>query len=396
MNALKSIRKAVGLGALPLLLVVASPQLGCLGHRGPSEVAQGQRYESGDPTYDQFFAAVHDLQVEMAKAPQEEARLRLELAKPLGVEAEEYDEAPAPAPAKSPPTAAATPTNATATPSLTDAYGDQLGQTALNAVPGGAAVSAISQQVKQAQQTFGALGSTLETARGSAASATPQPTNAAPSAKKGPKAPSAAMLSKAVKARAKKLGLEMKLEVDRNAMKEGEAKTSLRTAGETTDVDAKKLAELVERTAKREIEIVVRMNATKKKLAKLSSISGALEASVDSAFRKSRGQAAEVRKNLDDAQALIELMQARADELTRTAERMLSRLEDAASADLAKTEPAASAVASKSEANKGEGQTAPVSPKAKAAKTSSGKSSTPRSQPSPAKAPKTVLADFEP
>jgi hypothetical protein len=249
----------------------------------------------------------------------------------------------------------------------------------------------MSQQVKQAQQTFGALGSMFGSAKGPAAASTPQP--AVAPVKKRPKAPSAAMLAKAVKARAKKLGLDMKLEVDRDALKQGEAKTKLRTAGKTTDSESRKLAELVERTAKRELEIVVHMTTTKKKLAKLSTLSGALEASVDSAFRKSRGQASEVRKNLGDAQALIELMQSRADELTKKAEQMLSRLEEAASADLAEPEPANIAVASKTEPNKGE---AKASSKPKAAKTPAAKDTEPVRRPSRAKAQKTVLADFEP
>lgn len=334
MNTSKFLRKALGLSALPLLIALSTAEVGCLGQRGPSEVARGERYESGDPTYDQFFGLVHELSLELGKAPASEAKIRRDLGTALGVEVED-DEAPAPAPAKqAKPAESASPA---AAPSPTDAYEDQLKQAAINAVPGGATVNAVSQQVKQAQATFGQLSSMFGSAK--ASSTPPAPAPDAPKPKAAPKAPSAALIAKAVKSKAQKLGLEMKLDVKR-ADEGAEAKLS--TAAEP-EGEAKKLADLVEQAAKSELSLMTRMKVAKKKLAKLQAISGALEANVDTAFRKSRGQASEVKKNLDDAQALIELMQARVDDVGKKADRMLSKLEESASADLDASAPAAPA-----------------------------------------------------
>jgi hypothetical protein len=98
MKTSKLLKKAAALSALPLLFALATTQVGCLGHSGPSEVAQGKSYQSGDPTYDQFFENVHELSLQMSAAPKKESQLRMALAKELGVEPEEEDE-PAPAPA---------------------------------------------------------------------------------------------------------------------------------------------------------------------------------------------------------------------------------------------------------------------------------------------------------
>jgi len=65
-----------------LMAGIAVTESGCfvLGSPGPSAVSQGQQYQSGDPTYDQFFQQLYDLQVELAKAPDEEKNIRAELA----------------------------------------------------------------------------------------------------------------------------------------------------------------------------------------------------------------------------------------------------------------------------------------------------------------------------
>jgi len=350
MNPVKSFRNTLGLGGVALLLALSTTQVGCLGQRGPSEVAQGHRYESGDPTYDQFFEAVHELQVELAKAPGAEAKLRLELGDTLGLKVEDDEEDAASAR----PAAVATNADdaADSAPSATDPYKQQLEQAAINAVPGGAQVNAISQQVKQAQQTFGQLKSVFGSP---SAAATPEPAAAPKPVEKTPKAPSASLLAKAVKSHAKKLGIEMKLDVDRD-----EAKATLRTNKDAEADDAKKLTRAVEKTATAELEILVHQKGVKKKLAKLSNLSKALDGAVDSAFRKSRGQAAEVRKNLQDAQALIELMQSRSDDLSKKAEHMLSKLEDAAHADLESVDPKPATETPKAVAAKAEPKAKPA------------------------------------
>lgn len=376
MNTWKSLRKALSLSALPLLLALSTAEVGCLGHRGPSEVAQGQRYETGDPTYDQFFAAVHDLQVDLAKAPQQEAKLRIDFGKPLGVEPEEVEDEPAPTPKATP---AASTQTADATPSATDAYEDQLKQSAINAVPGGSTVNAVSQQVGQLKSIFGSF-----------KAAAPEKPAAAPAPKKKEKRPpSAAMLTKAMKSRAQKLGLEMKLELERG----DDAKATLRTGGETESADSKQLSELVQKTAKSELELLGRMTKAKKKLDKLASLSVALEANVETAFRKSRGRGSEVQKNLDDAQALIELMQGRAADVSKKAEHMLSKLEDAASAQLDAPQPEQApvdkAVAEKSAPEK------TTTPKAETKAKSGAKPEKKPARPQP-RASKPALGDFEP
>lgn len=65
------------------VLGLALSQPGCFvfGSPGPSMVGQGKKYESGEPQFDQFFAQLYDLQLEMAKAPGREKELRQELAK---------------------------------------------------------------------------------------------------------------------------------------------------------------------------------------------------------------------------------------------------------------------------------------------------------------------------
>jgi hypothetical protein len=389
MKPVKSFRNTLGLGGLALLFALSAIQVGCLGQRGPSEVAQGHRYESGDPTYDQFFQAVHELQVEMGKAPGAEAELRVELGKTLGVKVEDDEEDVAPT---KPAAATTTPDDAADdAPSATDPYKQQLEQAAINAVPGGAQVNAISQQVKQAQQTFGQLKSMFGT---TSTATTPEPAAAPKPVKKAPKAPSASILAKAVKSQAKKLGLEMRLEVDRE-----EAKATLRTDKRADADDAKKLTRAVEEAATAELEILVHQKSVKKKLAKLSTLSKALDAAVDSAFRKSRGQAAEVRKNLGDAQALIELMQTRSDDLSKKAERMVAKLEDAARADLQSIEPKPTteatqkAVAAKSEPKEKPATSETAEPK----KAKSAEAKAPAKKHAPRQVAKGAgLGDFEP
>ncbi|MCC6663750.1 MAG: hypothetical protein IT375_08405 [Polyangiaceae bacterium] len=376
MKTTKLLKKAISITALPLLLALATTSGGCLGHAGPSEVAQGQRYQSGDATYDQFFENVHELSIQMSSAPKTESQLRMALAKELGVEPEVEEEAATPAPAPTP-SAPATPE----APSATDAYKAQLEQSAINAVPGGAAVNSILAQVKQVKQSVGQF-----QAAGAAATPAQEAPTPATAKKKEPKAPSAPLIAKAVKERSEKLGFEMKLTVER-----GEStKTKMLTRGDNADGD--KLARWVEKTAKGEAEVVADMQAAKKKLAKLASIGAALEANADAAFKKSRAKASEVKKNLADARALIELMESRADEVGKKASLMVDKLETVASASIEEPAPAAPAPE----------PAKPAKPAAKQADAAKAKEPAKALAKEPAKArprgsaPKTALADFEP
>ena len=66
---------------VPLALASLTAGCGILGSPGPSAVSQGQKYQSGDPTFDEFFTNVYDLQIELAKAPESEKKIRESLAK---------------------------------------------------------------------------------------------------------------------------------------------------------------------------------------------------------------------------------------------------------------------------------------------------------------------------
>src|SRR5690606_35607590 len=82
-------RAALGIAALSTGFVPASavslailqPGCGIFGSPGPSAVGQGRQYQSGDPTFDQFFAQLYELQVEVARAPKREEEIRQEIAK---------------------------------------------------------------------------------------------------------------------------------------------------------------------------------------------------------------------------------------------------------------------------------------------------------------------------
>jgi hypothetical protein len=397
MNTLKLLRKAVALSALPLLFALTATQAGCLGHGGPSAVAQGQIYESGDPTYDDFFSAVHELQVEMAQAPKAEKEIRMDLGRTLGVEADEDDEAPAPTAANQP-SGASVSTDNLAQSNAMGAYGDQLKQSAINAVPGASTVNAVNQQVQGAKNTVNQFKSMF----GGGAAQSPTQAAAQPAAPvvKEPKAPSAALLAGAVKKHAEKYNVALKLEVDEEA-NDGDGKVTLRLSGD--DFDGKKLASRVEDAAKDELQLVQKMQKAKKKLDKLAALAVALEDNVGTTFRKSRGQASDVKQNLEDSQALIKLMQDRADGVTVKARQLLSKLQEAANADLPDAEqpPADSAVAetdTKTEAKPAPEQKAEQKAEKPAEKSAKKEKKAPKHHAQKPAAPKnqTALADFEP
>jgi len=60
--------------------------IGCrLGPPGPSAVAQGRYFSTGNPDYDEFFVRLHRMQVELAAAPETLAKVRGDLARELEV-----------------------------------------------------------------------------------------------------------------------------------------------------------------------------------------------------------------------------------------------------------------------------------------------------------------------
>jgi len=71
-----------------LACAVALPGCAVFGGGGPSTVAQGKYYSSGNPQYDEFFIALYQLQVEMADAPSVPDAERQSLAQTLGLSPE--------------------------------------------------------------------------------------------------------------------------------------------------------------------------------------------------------------------------------------------------------------------------------------------------------------------
>ncbi|HWZ87670.1 MAG TPA: hypothetical protein VNW92_02435 [Polyangiaceae bacterium] len=79
----RALAVSVCLGATQLL-----PGCAVFGGGGPSLVAQGKYYSSGNPQYDEFFIALYQLQVEMAGAPSAVDAERQNLAQALGLSPE--------------------------------------------------------------------------------------------------------------------------------------------------------------------------------------------------------------------------------------------------------------------------------------------------------------------
>jgi hypothetical protein len=63
---------------------------GCFvwGHSGPTPVSMGQKYQSGEPQYDEFFDHLHKLQLVMVGAPRDEKSMRTELAEGIGLDSD--------------------------------------------------------------------------------------------------------------------------------------------------------------------------------------------------------------------------------------------------------------------------------------------------------------------
>jgi hypothetical protein len=382
MKLSKSLTKWLGPVMLPVALSLALLQPGCMfGGGGPSAVGQGQQYRSGDATFDQFFSELHELQVELAKAPADEKENRIALAKKLGLELEE-EAAPAPAPA---PEATQPTETAAVAPSMTDG----LQQSALGAVPGLAQINQVKGQVESAKAQVDQIGALARAGSGSSSSPTPAPA----AQKAGPRAPSASLLGRTIEEKAEALSLRLALDVDEKALEDNDVKTELRTLPQPLEGDGRKLAEAVHDTARSELGLYVRMQRAKKNLDKLHALSVALDANVDAVFRRGgMGKKSEVRKNLEDARALIKLMQGRADEVSARADEVVSKLLQAASDEIdppvETEEPKTDAVAKT--------ETAPATAPKQTKSASKPGSSDGAARPAPKPAAARPVADFEP
>jgi hypothetical protein len=74
------------------LAVAATPGCGLL-HQGPSAVAQGQYFSTGNPQYDEFFLRLHRMQVELKEAPDALAAARSDAARSVALEPAAKDDA---------------------------------------------------------------------------------------------------------------------------------------------------------------------------------------------------------------------------------------------------------------------------------------------------------------
>ena len=109
---------------------------------------------------------------------------------------------------------------------------------------------------------------------------------------------------------------------------------SLKPVGRELQGDEQAFVKAVERAARSEFKLLARMERRKKQLEKLKATSVALDAQVDSTFRLGGPKKkSEVRKNLQDANTLIPLMIARADDVGGNSKKFLKKLEEVANTD---------------------------------------------------------------
>jgi hypothetical protein len=79
-----SVRAWAWLGSTTAALVLAGCTLGHRGVAGDTRVGQGKVYQSDNPSYDEFFESVHDVQAQTADALDQEAKARVPLEQALG------------------------------------------------------------------------------------------------------------------------------------------------------------------------------------------------------------------------------------------------------------------------------------------------------------------------
>jgi hypothetical protein len=81
--------------SLKAAIVLAAALLGgcsVFAPQGPTEVARGEYYSAGKPAFDSFFLMLHELQVELLKAPAEPQRARQNLTQAVGLTVEASDD----------------------------------------------------------------------------------------------------------------------------------------------------------------------------------------------------------------------------------------------------------------------------------------------------------------
>lgn len=192
-------------------------------------------------------------------------------------------------------------------------------------------------------------------------------------------------------------GIGLKLETEEGD-DETKAKAELHAVGAALGGDEKTFVDAVQTAVQKELELAREMKKAKKTLEQFRASMADLDAKVDATFRLGGPRKkAEVRKNLDDAQRLIPLMNARADEVhdaaLATAKKLSEAVETSASAESRPAPPAEPEQTRKTKHTQRR-------PRPKSSGASHAPSSKPKSKPEPKPAPKPAPkpppSDFEP
>jgi len=148
---------------------------------------------------------------------------------------------------------------------------------------------------------------------------------------------SAALLAHKVKKEADKIakhGVGLQIALEGGDDDNGAASAKLQSSGGTLSGDAKHFADAVEDTVVHEQKLAVEMKKSHKLLDQLRARTVELKANVESVFRKGGlHKQAEVKKNLKDADTMITLMVARADDVGDSASKTVKRLVEAIHTD---------------------------------------------------------------
>jgi hypothetical protein len=228
----RALTLAAWLGAAAL-----APGCAAFGGGGPSNVAQGKYYSSGNPQYDEFFIALYQLQLKMADSPRVPNAERQSLAEALTLSPE---------------------------------------------TPGDGVADRLHEEAQKLSRS----------------------------------------------------GIRMRLEQTASEDKPENASATIRASARPKDDASAALFSKLETSATNLRRTASEMKASLTLLAKLEVDAINLDADVPKAFIAARvGKQSEVKKNLADAQKLIVLMKARADEVRTQCEELLARIAKAIDTD---------------------------------------------------------------
>jgi len=178
----------------------------------------------------------------------------------------------------------------------------------------------------------------------------------------------------------------------------GKPTASLVMSGGGADANDTVLLSELSEAIKDEAALIADVRAAKPQLERLKPQADALEPGIDATFRKGGvPKKAEVRKNVQDAQRLIPLMQVRADDITQHAADFIRKVQKVLGTAAPAAAPAPAPAPAPPPAPPPEASTGkkPGKSKAGAAAPPPGEG-TPAAEPKPAAKPKPASDDFEP